>query len=123
MSTKILVVDDDPDILEGISIILETEGYTVATNSEGEKTYERIKKFNPDLILLDVLMSGSDGRTICKNLKSKANTKKIPVIMISADPGAKSGSLKAGANEFISKPFEIDDLINAIRKFTVSDKN
>src|SRR5476649_2702880 len=123
MNKKILVVDDDPDILEGISIILETEGFTVDTTSEAEKTYERIEKFNPDLILLDVLMSGSDGRTICKNLKSKANTKKIPVIMISADPSAKSGSLLAGANEFISKPFDIDDLIKAIRKFTVSDKN
>src|SRR5476649_1067881 len=102
MNKKILVVDDDRDILEGISIILETEGFSVDTTSEGEKTYERINKFNPDLILLDVLMSGSDGRIICKNLKSKKNTKEIPVIMISADPTAKSGSIQAGANDFLS---------------------
>lgn len=113
---KILIVDDDIDILEPLQILLESEGYTIATTTKGEQTYTRIDSFKPDLILLDVLISGSDGRLICKKLKSTVNTKKIPVIMMSAHPSAKNDSGGSGADAFIAKPFEIEELIRLVRK-------
>lgn len=112
MNKKILVVDDDPAILEVIQIILEDNNYDVTTSLSG-KIFEDLNKL-PDLILLDVLLSGEDGRDIIKKLRSNEHTKKVPVIMISAHPSAGDAVLKLGANDFISKPFDIDDLLKAV---------
>ena len=116
MQKKILIVDDDLDILEPLSMILEAHEYTVQTTHKGEETYRKIATFKPDLILLDILMSGSDGRTICKQLKANSKTTKIPIIMMSAHPSAKFDSANAGADDFIAKPFEVDELIETIAK-------
>lgn len=117
MKKRVLVVDDDQDILEPLILILEDEGYSVDTTSKAENTYVKIESFKPDLILLDILMSGSDGRTICKKLKQQDVTKKIPVIMLSAHPGAKNDTIACGADNFIAKPFEIDELLTLIKKY------
>lgn len=114
MNKKVLVVDDDVDILDGISIILESEGFHVETTTKGDEAYQRVERFQPDVIVLDVLMSGNDGRIICKNLKSQAETRQIPIIMISADPNVKQSSVESGAHKFLSKPFDIDDFINTV---------
>jgi DNA-binding response OmpR family regulator len=116
MNKKILVIDDDQDILEPLTLILEEEKYKVLTAIKGEQTYKKIKDFRPDLILLDILMSGSDGRTICAKLKHDSKTKDIPVILMSAHPGAEQDAVKCGANDFISKPFDTQDLLNSIAK-------
>ncbi len=115
-SAKILIVDDDIDILEPLQLLLETEGYEVAITTKGEQVFTKIQTFSPDLIILDVLMSGSDGRIICRRLKDTAETKKIPVIMMSAHPSARSDSTGSGADAFIAKPFEIEDLCNLVKK-------
>lgn len=117
MKRKILVVDDDKDILEPITLLLEYEGYNVATTSKGEKAYTQIKSFIPDLILLDILMSGSDGRSICRKLKEQVETKKIPVIMFSAHPGAKYDAEECGADDFLAKPFELNELLSVVKKY------
>jgi len=114
---KILIVDDDIDILEPLQLLLEAEGYEVSTTTKGEQTYTKVDSFMPDLILLDVLMSGSDGRVICRRLKDTARTKKIPIIMMSAHPSAKSDSSGSGADAFIAKPFEIEDLCKIVKKY------
>lgn len=116
MKKKILVVDDDEDILEPLALLLESEGYLVETIAKGERTQKRVASFKPDLILLDVLMSGSDGREICKQLKATAKTKKIPVILMSAHPGASKDSIDAGADAFIAKPFETVALLELIKE-------
>ena len=116
MIKKILIVDDDIDILEPLALLLESNGYTVKTTSKGEQTYAAINIFKPNLILLDILMSGSDGRTICKKLKNDKKTKIIPVIMMSAHPGADRDALQVGANDFIAKPFETDELLEVVEK-------
>lgn len=113
---KILVVDDDKDILDAIQIILESEGYTVSTIPKGNETYQAIDEFRPDIILLDVLMSGSDGRTICKNLKKDSKKNHIPVIMLSAHPTIAKEAFVYGANDFLAKPFETEDLLKIIKK-------
>ena len=113
---KILIIEDDKDILDAIQIILERENFIVATTTKGEETYRKIKIFHPDLIVLDVLISGNDGRTICKKLKSEKATKHIPVIMMSAHPSAVKEYKKYGGNDFLAKPFETNELLRTVRK-------
>lgn len=116
MKRKILIVDDDVDILEPLSILLQDEGYIIETTPKGDTVYTLMKKFKPDLIILDLLLSGSDGRKICRRLKENDKTSVIPIIMMSAHPGAKPDAIACGANEFIAKPFESANLLNLIKK-------
>jgi DNA-binding response OmpR family regulator len=114
-SKKVLVVDDENDILDVIRIILEDEGYEVFTVDNGTEVLKEVANNTPDLILLDVMLCGMDGRDICKNLKSHALYKLIPIIMISASHNLQ-GFLdqEGGADCFISKPFDIDNLIAVV---------
>jgi len=114
---KILIIDDDEGILDALCLVLTEAGYKVKTVRKGAETYKVVKEFKPDVIMLDVLMSGSDGRTICKNLKSDPKTKQIPVIMISAHPTAKDGALDFGADFFLAKPFEVDEILEVVERF------
>ena len=116
---KILVVDDEPDILEFLQVILEVEGYTVATTTKGEYVEKLHDGGLPDLILLDVLLSGKDGREIVKRLKQQEETHHIPVIMFSAHPSAEETARVAGADDFVAKPFEIDILLNKVARYLV----
>ncbi len=111
---RILVVDDDIDILSVMEILLTMKGFEVEVTAKGENTFPKIETFNPDLIILDVLISGHDGRTICKQLKTNEATKNIPVIMFSAHPGAAATIADYGADDFISKPFDVNDLIRKV---------
>ena len=117
MKKKILVVDDEPDILEFLQAILEDEGYAVATTEKGEYVEELHNGGLPQLILLDMLLSGKDGREIVKQLKRQEETKHIPVIMFSAHPSAEPAARSAGANNFLAKPFEIDELLALIAQY------
>ena len=112
--SRILVVDDDIDILSVMEILLTMKGFEVEVTAKGENTFQKIDTFRPDLILLDVLISGHDGRTICKQLKSNEATKHIPVIMFSAHPGAAATIADYGANDFIAKPFDVNNLIQKV---------
>ncbi|MGN6299075.1 MAG: response regulator [Ginsengibacter sp.] len=112
--SKILVVDDDIDILSVMEILLSMKGFDVEVTSRGENTLPKIESFKPDLILLDVLISGYDGRAICKQLKSNQATSHIPVIMFSAHPGAAATIKDYGADDFISKPFDVNNLMQKI---------
>jgi DNA-binding response OmpR family regulator len=114
---KILVVDDEPDILEFLQIILQDEGYTVTTTDKGEYVEKLHDGGLPDLILLDVLLSGKDGRDIVKHLKSQDETRHIPVIMFSAHPSAEETARACGAEDFVAKPFEIDVLLAKIASY------
>jgi len=117
--TKILVVDDDPAILEVIQLILEDNNYDVETARSG-RIFDDLKRM-PDLILLDILLSGEDGREIVKRLRRNDKTKKVPIVMISAHPSAGDTFHKIGANGFVSKPFDIDDLLNTVKDNLVTN--
>ncbi len=111
---KILLIDDDPDVIIVLQILLKKKGYQVATASCEEEAYEQVEIFMPHLIVLDVLLSGVDGRTICKKLKSKESSKHIPIIMFSAHPGAQKNMEDFGADDFIPKPFESNKILERI---------
>ena len=112
--SRILIVDDDVDILSVMEILWTTKGFEVEVTQKGENTFPKIESFKPDLILLDVLISGHDGRTICKKLKSNDDTKHIPIIMFSAHPAAAAVIEEYGADDFISKPFDVNNLLQKV---------
>jgi DNA-binding response OmpR family regulator len=116
MGKKILVVDDDKDILEAISFMLDAHGFQVETDSGGT-VEKRIEEYSPNLLLLDMLLSGKDGRDITRKLKSETATKGLPIIMISAHPTAEKTIRESGADDFLAKPFEMDELIKRINKY------
>ena len=114
---KVLVADDDPAILEVITLILEDAGYDVKTTVNGQ-TEKLAKEYLPDLILLDIWMSGMDGRIICKDLKAQKITKHIPILMISANKDTEKIAKEAGADGFLAKPFDMKDLLNKVAAYT-----
>jgi DNA-binding response OmpR family regulator len=116
MKKKILVADDDAAIVDAIQLILEDADYTVETTLNGEDVLKMEDNF-PHLILLDIWMSGQDGRTICKYLKKQKLTRHIPIIMISANRDTSQIAKTAGADDFITKPFEIDELLKKVKKY------
>lgn len=116
MNKKILIADDDPAICDSIKMMLELEGYIVSTTVDGETIYKMEKEY-PDLLLLDIWMSGQDGRDICKYLKKETHTKDIPIIMISASRDIRKIAQEAGADDFLEKPFEQEELLKKISKY------
>jgi DNA-binding response OmpR family regulator len=111
---KILIVDDEYAILGLLKTILEDVKYTVMTTARGDDVEKLCKADPPDLILLDVLLSGMDGREIAKGLKSRDATKRIPIILLSAHPSAGQNLQLCGADAFLAKPFDLDDLLDRI---------
>jgi len=111
---KILVLDDDTDIGTMIKMMLEYKGYTVTVSERAEQAAEVLQNNGVDLIIMDMLLSGVNGTDLCVELKKNSTTSHIPVIMISAHPNAKEICLEAGADEFISKPFDMQDILSKI---------
>ncbi len=115
MSKTILVVDDDEGIIEVVQIVLESEGYDVRTSLTGDFLCQ-LDYTLPDLILLDVLLLGEDGREICRALKNNSRTAHIPVILLSAHSDASKVADASGADGFLEKPFDLDELTEAVKK-------
>ncbi len=110
----ILLVDDDKAILNSLELLLELSGYKVISTAQGSKTIPLASRNQPDLILLDMYLSGTTGKEICQKLKILEKTKDIPVIMISAHPKGGVESVKAGADYFLAKPFDITKLLKLL---------
>ena len=113
---KIMVADDDPGILDALMIMLVDAGYDVVTTVNG-LTVRDIGEELPDLILLDLWMSGMDGRDICSHLKAQKRTAHIPIIIFSANKDAKNIAVECGADDFIAKPFEMKELLQKIESY------
>ena len=112
---KIMIADDDAAIVDVMEMILSIEGYAVKTTMKGETLLEMNTDF-PDLLLLDIWMSGWDGREICKKLKQGSASKETLIILTSASKDIELSAMDAGADGFISKPFDIDDLVGIVKK-------
>ncbi len=108
--TLILVVDDDPDILEAVCDILESEGYRVARARNGIEALERIEAERPDLILLDLMMPVMDGAAFSRALRARYPGAGIPVVVITADSNPDRAG-EVGADGFLAKPFDIESLL------------
>jgi len=120
---KIIVVDDELDILDFVQLSLEADGFEVITASSGKEALAKIKQESPDLILLDLMMPQMDGYEVMKMLKADKQTRNIPVIMLTALAQAddKVKGLRTGADDYITKPFDLRELtlrVNAVLKRT-----
>jgi DNA-binding response OmpR family regulator len=113
--TDIIVVDDNRDISVMLKSVLEFSGYTVATCPGREQLLVLLQVYNPQLILMDMMLGDTDGRDICRELKGHTHTVDIPILMISAHPDACESCKAAGANAFLEKPFEMDELLDMTR--------
>lgn len=117
MNKKILIADDDADLLEALTMLFRLEGYTVSSSLTGWSIRD-IRKHSPALILLDVLLSGQDGRAICREIKSHEDTQKIPVILISSGWDLQESVKDSCADAFREKPFDIPELLQLVKQYT-----
>lgn len=114
---KILIVDDEPDLVETVRFSLEMEGYQVLVSHNGEEGLSQAKKESPDLILLDLMLPKLDGYKICRLLKFDERYKHIPILMLTAKTQEKDKLLgmETGADEYMTKPFDMDQLMEKVK--------
>ncbi len=119
---RILLVDDDPEIRELVRIVLTSEGYDVVEAGEAAPAIAAAREHRPDLVLLDVMMPSVDGIGVLRALKASSLTSRIPVVMLTAldGPSDVAAATYAGAEGYITKPFEPDDLLTMVRRFSTS---
>lgn len=118
MKKNILIAEDDKAILEVVRLILENEGYKIVPTEKESAIHEAIDVFTPDLILLDIWLAGEDGGKIAKDLKAKEETKHIPIVIMSANNETEKITRETGADDFLLKPFNIDDLLRIVKKYS-----
>ncbi len=113
---RILLVDDDPDLVETVEFFLTANDYDVIVATNGKDGLEQAEARKMDLVLLDVTMPGMDGLEVCKRLKANAMTTSIPIIMVTAEGKGDdvAHALSAGAKDYVVKPFNLEDLVERI---------
>jgi DNA-binding response OmpR family regulator len=116
MSKRLLIIEDELLSLESVEFILTGEGYEVYCFQEGGNIFEKIENIKPHLILLDIMLGEEDGREICRSVKMNDQTKHIPVIMFSAHPDVYRTISDDGANDVVSKPFQLDQFLQRIAR-------
>ena len=113
--SKVLVVDDDKDLLEMVNIALSKQGFTTSTLNSGKYFFNKVESFRPDIILLDIFIGDADGRKLCHQLKDIPDSQNIPVILYSAGNVSGSSIERSLANAFVGKPFDIKQLVEKIK--------
>ncbi len=122
MKHRILVADDDSSIRDIFKIILVRAGYDLELKEDANEIFNNNFKI-PDLFLIDKLLSGVDGLEVCRYLKDNPDTCSIPVVMVSASPDIGVSAIKAGADDFIEKPFDLAHLLKVIKRNIDRTKN
>jgi DNA-binding response OmpR family regulator len=119
ISPKILIVDDEVDLVETVRFPLELEGFTILVSNNGEDALHQARRETPDLILLDVMLPKLDGYKVCRLLKFDERYKHIPILMLTAKTQEKDKTVgkETGANEYITKPFDLDQLVEKIKSY------
>lgn len=116
MKSRVLVVDDEPNILLSLEFILEEEGFDVATATDGEEALEAARRFSPDIVLLDVAMPRRDGYEVCRLLKQAGgSTPKVVMLTAKGQPLERRKGLEVGADAYVSKPFHAEELVRTMR--------
>jgi len=122
MRERILVVDDEPDVVELIGFNLRSRGYEVISAKDGMEALLKARRLLPDLVVLDVMMDGIDGLSVCEILRTQPSTKTMPVIIVTAATGeiAKLNSFSSGATDFMTKPFSPQELVRRVGRILES---
>ena len=109
----VLVVDDQPKVLRFIEIDLKLRGFEVISTTSGREALDLVKSAKPDIMLLDIIMPEIDGFEVLKELRTFTD---LPVIVFSASPGNYDRAMQMGANDFMPKPFHVDEMVSRIKK-------
>lgn len=114
---RILVVDDEPDLIAVLRMGLHLEGFEVLEAADGAEGLRRAREDKPDLMLLDLMLPKMDGYQVCRALKFDSRFKRMPIMILSARPGEQDRrlALEMGADDFIRKPYDLKDLVSRIR--------
>lgn len=118
---KIMVVDDEESLVELVKAILKEEGYEVMAAMNGEECLDMLKTEKPDLILLDMMMPGMSGREVCEKIKGNPETKNLKIAFLTVAKFSEIGKdslKKMGVLDYITKPFDNDDLLRRVKKMT-----
>ena len=117
MGQRVLLIEDEPNIIEAISYILTKDGWTVHTHSDGETAMLKVMQHVPDLIILDVMLPGKSGYDILRELRAQAETKNVPVMMLTARGQSKDREMATslGATQFMTKPFSNAEVLKSVR--------
>ncbi len=118
MGKNVLVIEDEPNIIEAISFILSRDGWSVATHSNGHDAVGVVQAAMPDLVILDVMLPGKTGYDILRELRSEDATQGLPVLMLTAKGQVKDREMaeRAGASRFMTKPFSNAEVLDAVRE-------
>lgn len=118
MNPSVLIVDDEPITRNMLRLILERAGFDIVEAEDGLMALLIVAEQKPDVILLDVMMPNMDGLTVCRKLRSNANTATLPIVLLSAKTSSEdmASGLAAGANKYLGKPVSREDLVRTIRE-------
>jgi CheY-like chemotaxis protein len=116
MPKRILVIDDEPAIADVLQLMLEDAGYIVEIQMDGQAARQLAEPL-PDLLFLDIRISGTNGGTLCRHLKSQPATHHIPIILLSAHRETERIAREAGADAFLAKPFEMSDVLSLAARY------
>lgn len=118
MQRKVLLVEDEPHIIEALSFLLAREGLSIATHSDGVDVVSVARRERPDLVILDVMLPGKSGFDILRELRSNADVGSTPVMMLTAKGQAKdrSEAESAGVDAFMTKPFSNADIVETVKR-------
>lgn len=123
MSRKVLVVDDEQDVLELLTYNLKQAGYEVLSAEDGKEALWKVRVYSPDIIVLDIMLPIIDGLEVCKTLKKDPQNSKIPIIMLTAraNESDRIKGFESGADDYLVKPFSVRELILRIKRLLESD--
>lgn len=113
---RVLIVDDDTDLLDMVSMALSQYGFDISTLTSGAPLYKKVENFQPDIVLMDIFLGDADGRALCYELKDQPLYQQIPVILYSAGHVPRASVERARANAFLAKPFDIRHLVEKIKQ-------
>jgi CheY-like chemotaxis protein len=116
----VLVVDDEPNIVETLSFVLEMEGFRVATAEDGEQALAQVAALHPPVVVLDAMMPRRDGFDVCRTIKADPGLAGVHVVMLTAmgQKADRERALAAGADHFMTKPFDEEELLALLRRLT-----
>jgi len=117
MLTKVLVIDDDPDMTDLLSLLLKTRGFDVIFSNNGEEGVQKVRNDSPDVIILDLMMKGMDGWQVCAAVRRFSS---IPILILTAldNPGTVVSALDSGADDFLTKPVSSGLLVSRLNTLT-----
>jgi CheY-like chemotaxis protein len=113
----ILVVEDDPQVARLISLVLQRNGYTSQVVADGDSALNKARETKPSMIFADLTIKGMGGEQLCSALKANPDTKNIPYVVVSGDRDIAEKARVCGADDYMGKPFEFEDLIRLVNKY------